>query len=142
MIWDGQCEFCNYWVKRWQRLTGEKIRFVPYQQVLEQFPDINSLHFEAASQLVEKDGSIYSGPWAVYRLYTIANKYAFLEKLYIKGGIFQKLSDLIYFRITKNRSFTFKLTTACFGTDPNQTRPFWAIYLFVIGYLIYSLIAY
>lgn len=31
MIWDGECGFCARWIKRWERITGDKIQYVQYQ---------------------------------------------------------------------------------------------------------------
>ena len=33
LAYDGGCGFCAYWVRYWQRLTGERVRYAPYQEI-------------------------------------------------------------------------------------------------------------
>ena len=39
LIYDGDCGFCFYWARYWQKLTGDSVEYRPYQQVLAQYPD-------------------------------------------------------------------------------------------------------
>ena len=40
LIYDGDCGFCVYSVRYWQKLTGDAVEYRPYQDVAAQFPDI------------------------------------------------------------------------------------------------------
>ena len=137
MVWDGNCGFCRYWVTRWSRFTGEKIYYEPYQEAAPTFPDIDEKHFKKASRLIETDGSIYSGPRSAYRTFTYGSSWAFLDRWYEKYSWFEKLSDALYVRIERNRSFLFKVTKFLFGSNPLEIRPFWAIYLAILLYILY-----
>ena len=33
LIYDGDCDFCAWWVRYWQQLTGPAVRYAPYQEV-------------------------------------------------------------------------------------------------------------
>jgi predicted DCC family thiol-disulfide oxidoreductase YuxK len=33
LIYDGDCGFCNYWVRYWQKLTGDRVAYAPYQEI-------------------------------------------------------------------------------------------------------------
>lgn len=131
MIWDGDCGFCKYWIIQWEGMTKDKIEYIPYQQVQEDFPDINVKHFKEAVRLIEPNGKIYNGPEAAYRAYQYAGKYKFLPLLYRKNTWFKNLSDYGYDWIATNRGFMMKLTKRAFGTDPNDPKPYWLVYLLV-----------
>jgi predicted DCC family thiol-disulfide oxidoreductase YuxK len=137
MVWDGNCGFCKYWTTRWKRFTQDKIEYIPYQEAHERFPDIDIKHFKKASRLIEKDGSVYSGPRSAYRTFTYGSPWAFLDKWYESYSWFQNISDRLYAKVEQNRSFMFKVTKAMFGSNPQETRPFWAIYLVILLYFIY-----
>lgn len=138
MVWDGSCGFCKYWTSRWAKFTGSKVNYEPYQTAAERFEDIDIMHFKQASRLIESDGSVYSGPRSAYRTFTYGSKWAFLDKWYESKPWFESLSDKAYNFIEKNRNFLFKLTKAMFGSDPNEVRPFWIVYLGVALYFIYT----
>jgi len=40
LVFDGDCAFCRAWVEYWQRLTGERVRYTPYQEIDSRFPDL------------------------------------------------------------------------------------------------------
>ncbi|MDZ7849032.1 MAG: hypothetical protein U5L96_21205 [Owenweeksia sp.] len=41
MIWGmATCGFCAYWVVRWQKITGNQLNYIPFQEVSHAFPDI------------------------------------------------------------------------------------------------------
>lgn len=137
MVWDGTCGFCQYWTTRWQRFTKDKIGYDAYQDCAHYFKDIDVKHFKQASRLIEKDGTIYSGPRSAYRTFTYGSKWAFLDSWYVKYTWFEKLSDGLYNWVANNRSMMFKITKALFGTNPEEPRPFWVVYLMIVLYLIY-----
>src|SRR6516164_3682950 len=57
LIYDGDCGFCGYWARYWQRLTGERVEYRPYQEVAAQFPEISEPEFQRAVQYVAPDGT-------------------------------------------------------------------------------------
>lgn len=140
MLWDGECGFCRYWTVRWEKMTGSKVEYHPYQEVASEIKDIDVIHFKRASRLIEPSGLVFSGPRSAYRTFTYGNSsWAFLDKWYASKKWFSSLSDWGYDKVANNRNFFFKLTKAFFGSNPNEVRPFWVIYLFVLLYLIYSI---
>jgi predicted DCC family thiol-disulfide oxidoreductase YuxK len=141
MVWDGECDFCAYWITRWAAITGSRVDYAPYQNVAEQFKDINRRHFMTASRLIETDGRIFSGPRSAYRTFTYGNSFwKFLDSWYSRKVWFTKLSDASYQFVAKHRGFLYKLTVALWGSNPANTRPFWVIYLGVIFYVGYILL--
>ena len=43
LIYDGDCRFCIYWARYWQRLTAHRVTYAPYQEVAAQYPEIPRL---------------------------------------------------------------------------------------------------
>ena len=70
LIYDGECNFCKFWILRWQRCTRERVDYAASQeeQIAERFPEIPRARFDGSVQLVETDGRVYSGAEAVFRL--------------------------------------------------------------------------
>ena len=68
LVYDGDCGICRYWVDYWQGLTGERVIYRPYQEAAVDFPAIPLEAFQHAIQLIEPDGTVYSGAAATYRV--------------------------------------------------------------------------
>ena len=69
MVFDGDCNFCTLWIRRWQQMTGDAVDYLPAQdpRIAEQFPEIPRAQFDTAVQLIEPDGTVHSGAEAVFR---------------------------------------------------------------------------
>ncbi len=72
MIYDGHCNFCKFWIIRWQQATAGRVDYAASQEprVREQFPEIPRERFEESVQFIETDGRVYSGAEAVFRSLT------------------------------------------------------------------------
>ena len=57
LLYDGDCRFCAYWVRYWQRLTGSKVEYRPYQEVLSEYPDLTAQECRRAVQLILQSSS-------------------------------------------------------------------------------------
>jgi len=64
MVYDGDCGFCQRWILRWQKITGDKIQYVPYQffaiddkEKLRDFPKISIDDCRKAVQFALPDGT-------------------------------------------------------------------------------------
>jgi len=58
LIFDGDCGFCRAWVEYWKSLTGERVRYAPFQEVGEQFPQVSREEFVSAVKLILPDGKM------------------------------------------------------------------------------------
>src|SRR5215472_16191872 len=56
LIYDGDCGFCGYWARYWQRLTGDRVEYRPYQEVAARYPAISTADFQRAVQFIRPDG--------------------------------------------------------------------------------------
>src|SRR5260221_5782478 len=63
MIFDGECRFCLFWIRRWQRATGDRVEYLPFQspEVAGQFPELTRERFERSVQFMEPSGAVYWG---------------------------------------------------------------------------------
>ena len=69
MIYDGDCCFCTLWIHRWQCATGDLVDYLPSQDPdRATLPELPGADFDSSVQLVETDGSVYSGAEAVFKL--------------------------------------------------------------------------
>ena len=69
VVFDGDCNFCGLWIRRWQQLTGDAVDYLPSQdpQITARFPEIPRQHFQTSVQLIEPNGEVFSGAEAVFR---------------------------------------------------------------------------
>ncbi len=56
LVYDGDCQFCAYWARYWQKLTGEAVIYRPYQEVAPQYPRIPLADFQRGVQYIATDG--------------------------------------------------------------------------------------
>ena len=70
LVFDGDCDFCRFWITRWRHRTGEAIEYEPFQdpEIPKRFPDIPRERFARAVQLIEPDGRVSEAAEAVFRL--------------------------------------------------------------------------
>src|ERR1044071_175640 len=97
-IFDGDCGFCKGWVDRWHAAVGDAVEFRaapecarPRAQQLPsaikaavspelssltapdtQFPEIDPSAYQRASVFVDRDGSVFVGSEAVFRMFAYA----------------------------------------------------------------------
>src|SRR4051794_17966568 len=67
LVFDGDCAFCRQWVSRWRGMTGDRVEYRPYQEVVDRLPTIGRERFERAAWLIEPDGRTSRGAAAVFR---------------------------------------------------------------------------
>src|SRR5688572_5638928 len=70
VIYDGDCRFCRYWVNRWKKETGDAVLYVPFQDsaVSTAFPALTADSLGGAIHFIDRDGKIYRGAEAVFKL--------------------------------------------------------------------------
>ena len=103
LLYDGDCGFCGYWVRYWRKLTGERVDYRPYQQVLAQYPTIPEAEFQRAVQFIAPDGRRASGAEASFLTLAQAPGKGFWLALYRYLPGFAPISELAYAFIAKRR---------------------------------------
>ncbi len=124
MIFDGECNFCAIWVRRWQHITGDSLEYLPFQDsaLVTRFPEIPREDFETAVHLIESDGSVYSGAEAAFRALGHNPREQWLLDWYIHSAVFARTSERAYRFIASHRTLFSKLTRWLWGehVEPPQ----------------------
>ena len=144
MVWDGECNFCKYWISIWKSKTGENISYETYQNVITDIPDIQEQFFEKAVRLIELDGRIFGGPDAAFRsMLYYKTPVGLWHRLYHRFWLFRKISDYGYKFVTEHRTFMLTLSKMMFGSNPLERKFYWLWYLSsMITALIFLLLYY
>jgi predicted DCC family thiol-disulfide oxidoreductase YuxK len=66
LVFDGDCSFCRAWVEYWKALTGDRVGYLPLQEVGERFPQVSHHQFRSAVQLILPNGEALGGALAVF----------------------------------------------------------------------------
>ncbi len=133
MVWDGECDFCQYWIHYLKDKCSNNVKFQTYQTLSYHFGDIPEIEFKKASRFIEVDGLIFSGPNSIYKCLYYSRKINFnWNSLYEHNLLFKFCSDHSYNFIAKHRSFMFKLTKVCFGKNPRNLKLYWLLYLILL----------
>ena len=103
LLYDGGCAFCRRWTGRLKRLTKERVDYAPYQEEAGRFAEIPYRDFESSIQLVDRDGSVFSGAAAAYRTLYYAPGWGWLFRLYKILPGFAPLSESVYRTISRHR---------------------------------------
>lgn len=108
LLYDGDCSFCQTWISRWQDQVGEQVRFRPYQQAQEEFPQVSEADCQQAVQLIAPDGSVTSGAGAVFSVLARGGSSGW-QWAYEKIPGFKALSESLYRLIAGHRSAAYSL---------------------------------
>ena len=117
LVYDGDCGFCIFWVTRWKRVTGERLEYRPYHEVVDRFPGVPVEAFRKAVHLIEPDGRVSSGPEAIFRaLATVPGRGGWL-RFYenVPGARF--VLDTGYRFVAAHRPGFYQLTKLTYGKE-------------------------
>jgi predicted DCC family thiol-disulfide oxidoreductase YuxK len=122
LIFDGDCGFCTFWIRRWQSATADRVDYLPSQDpgVAARFPELRREDFAAAVHLIEPDGRVCSGAEAVFRALSRGGHGHALADWYQDSPAFAGASEWAYRLVAGNRRFFSALTRLAYGrhTDP------------------------
>ena len=109
ILYDGDCGFCLYWVKKWQKITGDVIVYAPFKEKLTDFPQVTAERCKQAVQLILPNSKVHSGAHAVFSALDLAGKYTSLLWLYDNIPLFGRISEVFYQLVAEHRFFLSKL---------------------------------
>src|SRR5208283_5375997 len=117
LVFDGDCNFCTLWVRRWQQMTGDRVDYRPAQDpaIAAQFPEIPREQFNTAVQLIETDGAVYAGAEAVFRTLAYNPNRQWPLRCYAQSKPFAKLTEWAYRLVAQNRTLFSRLTRWFWG---------------------------
>src|ERR1700719_2304043 len=122
LIYDGDCGFCIYWVRYWQKLTGDRVAYAPYQEVAAQFPEIPVAAFQRAVQYIAPDGKIASGAEAALLTLSHASGKRFWLTLYRHVPGFAAIAEAMYAFVASNRAALYRPSRWLWGRDYEPPR--------------------
>jgi predicted DCC family thiol-disulfide oxidoreductase YuxK len=122
LVYDGDCGICRYWVDYWRELSGERVIYRPYQEAAADFPAIAPEKFQRAIQFIERDGRIYSGAAATFRVLRYASGRAAWWWCYTNLPGFAPLSEWAYAFCARRRGLLAALTKILWGSALQAER--------------------
>ena len=144
MVFDGDCNFCTLWVRRWQQMTGDRVDYLPAQDpsIATRFPEIPREQFDTAVQLIETDGSVYSGAEAVFRTLAHGPNRQWPLRTYDNSSAFADVTEWAYRLVAQNRKFFSLLTRWFWGRHVEQPTHFLTRWIFLRALGVVYLIAF
>src|SRR5271157_2629859 len=138
LIYDGDCGFCFYWARYWQRLTGDKVEYRPYQQVAAEHPAIPEADFKRAVQFIAADGRRASAAEASFLTLSHAPGKGFWLALYRHLPGFAAVSEWAYAFVAAHRHAFHRVSVMLWGRNHEPPRYELISFLFLRLYgLIY-----
>jgi predicted DCC family thiol-disulfide oxidoreductase YuxK len=124
MVFDGDCNFCGFWIRRWQQLTGDTVDYLPSQdpQNGTRFSEIPREHFQKSVQLIETDGTVFSGSEAVFRALAKKPNTKWLLSFYQSSGAFASVTERSYQFIAGHRTGFSFLTRLLWGRHVERSE--------------------
>ncbi len=144
LVFDGDCNFCTLWVRRWQQMTGDRVDYRPAQDpaIAAQFPEIPREQFNTAVQLIETDGAVYSGAEAVFRTLAYNPNQQWPLRFYAHSKPFAKLTEWAYRLVAQNRTLFSCLTRWLWGRHIGPPDYFLTRWIFLRALGVIYLIAF
>jgi lipase maturation factor 1 len=142
MLFDGECDFCGRWVRRWRHSTGDIIDYQPYQQAAARFPHIPADAPQKAVHLIEPDGRITRGAGAVFRAWALAGHRRWPWGLYQKFFLFAAISNGVYATVAAHRTAADRIDRLLLGPGTEPTRHDLTRQIFLRGLAIVYAIAF
>lgn len=135
LIYDGQCGFCRFWVDYWKHLTGDRVRYAPFQEVGGDFPQIPAENFTRSMWLLLPSGEAFGGAAAFFRLMTHVPGGHFWLRVYQKVPGFARITEAAYRFVAQHRGFLYKLTRFLWGKrlEPSSYSLTRWIFLRILG---------
>jgi len=115
LVFDGDCSFCRAWVEYWQRLTGERVLYAPYQEIDSRFPNLPRKDFASAVTLFLPSGEVRSGAHAVFSVVALVPGKSWMLWLYAHFPGFAWIAEMVYRVVARHRSFCLWVTRALWG---------------------------
>jgi predicted DCC family thiol-disulfide oxidoreductase YuxK len=131
LVYDGDCGFCGYWARYWNKLTGDSVDYGPYQDVAAQYPSIPVADFQRAVQYITPDGHRASAAEASFLTLSHARGKGVWLALYRNLPGFAAISELTYAFIAARREGFYSISLLLWGTDNEPPRHELVSFLFL-----------
>jgi lipase maturation factor 1 len=115
LIFDGDCGFCRAWVAYWKNGTGERVRYLAFQQLGEEFPELSREELASSIKVLLPNGEVRSGAYAVFT--ALASLPARRRTLWLYEHLpgAPAICEAVYGAIARHRSLAFQVTRLLWG---------------------------
>ncbi|MFZ0962521.1 MAG: lipase maturation factor family protein [Terriglobia bacterium] len=115
LVYDGDCAFCRLWIDRWRTLTGDRVRYAPFQEAAGEFPEISREALVRAVHLILPGGEVFRAAHAVFRTLAFVPGRAWMLWLYqhLPGAAF--VAEFFYAFVARHRNPLYRLTRILWG---------------------------
>jgi predicted DCC family thiol-disulfide oxidoreductase YuxK len=105
LVFDGECELCVGWARRWQRAGGGNLECIPFQRadVAVRFPRLSSERLAQSVHLIEPDGTIRRGAEAVLHRPGGGRLRCWLRRIYERSPAFARAAEACYRFMARHR---------------------------------------
>jgi len=110
LVYDGDCGFCSYWARYWQKLTGDSVEYRTYQEVAAQYPTIPLEDFRRAVQYITPEGQHAGAAEASFLTLSHARGKRLWLALYRNLPGFAAISELAYAFIAVHRQAFYRIS--------------------------------
>jgi predicted DCC family thiol-disulfide oxidoreductase YuxK len=122
LAYDVDCQFCVYWARYWQKLTGDTVNYQPYQDVASRYPQVPLADFQRAVQYITQDGGRASAAEASFLTLSQAPGKGFWLTLYRKLPGFAAVAEWFYAFIAAHRSACYRVSLLLWGRNYGPPR--------------------
>lgn len=105
LVYDGACNFCLFWVRRWKEQIGDRLLYAPFQGAGKDFPEISPEDFRGSIKFILPNGRVYSGAQAVFRALSYAPGRGWMLRLYLLIPGAATVAELLYRFVVLHRGF-------------------------------------
>ena len=116
LLYDGECDFCAWWVRYWRRLSGARVSYRTYQEALADFPGLSAAECRQAVQLIEADGQRTRAAAACFGVLGYAGQ-PLWRALYRRSSGFASVSEFCYRHIAARRQAAAGVARALWGRE-------------------------
>lgn len=103
LIYDGDCAYCAYQVRYWQRLTGDAVVYEPWQTAAGRYPEISREDFQGSIQLITPGGERYQGAAAAFRVVAMGGRPLAMRAYHHLPG-YSWVSERLYTFVSHHRT--------------------------------------
>lgn len=118
LLFDGDCGFCRFWVRRLQGRIGDRIDYAPSQEAGGRFPEIPPEAFARSIQFIDADGKAHAGTAGIFRALALAPSGGLLLRLYRHVPGFAAASEAAYRLVASHRKAFSRVTRLLWGDHP------------------------
>lgn len=105
LVFDGECEFCLGWARRWARASGGNLECIPFQRadVAARFAQLSPERLAQSVHLIEPDGTMRQGAEAVLHRPGGGHGRRWLRQLCKCSPAFARMAEACYRFVANHR---------------------------------------